>query len=334
VKVEEIRREEYVEEYVRLHVRDVEEMLSRRDSFVRVPCPACEAKTEAEKFEKSGFRFVECAACGTLFVNPRPDAAELERFYSTAKSFALYNSKIFPASEGVRRRSIFAPRAERVKKLFEAHSRGRPGILIDVGAGFGTFCEEAAKLGFFRKVVAIEPSAGLAETCRRKRLEVIESPVESARFEPASVVTCFELIEHLFDPSAFVRACARVLSEDGVLIVTTPNVHGFDLETLGPLSENVDAPEHLNYFHPASLTALLKRSGFTVCETLTPGKLDAELVRMKALSGKLDLSSQPFLKRVLLDEWDRLGAPFQEFLAGVGYSSHLWVVARRTRPAA
>jgi SAM-dependent methyltransferase/Zn ribbon nucleic-acid-binding protein len=334
VKVEEIRREEYVEEYVRLHARDVEQTLRFRDSFVRVPCPACDSKTEVERFEKSGFRFVECSSCGTLFVSPRPDAGALERFYSTAKSFALYNSKIFPASEDVRRRSIFAPRAERVKELFEAHSRGRPGVLIDVGAGFGTFCEEAAKLDFFEKVVAIEPSAGLAATCRRKGLEVIESPVETARTEVASVVTCFELIEHLFDPAAFVRACANVLVDDGLLIVTTPNIRGFDLETLGPISENVDAPEHLNYFHPASLTALLERSGFAVCETLTPGKLDAELVRMKALAGRLDLSSQPFLRRVLIDEWDRLGVAFQEFLARAGCSSHLWVVARRARAGA
>lgn len=334
MKVEEIRREEYVEEYLRLHAQDVEEMLRRRASFVRVPCPACQGKTELERFEKSGFRFVECASCGTLFVSPRPDAGALERFYSTARSFALYNRKIFPASEDVRRRSIFAPRAARVKELFEAHSRGRPGALIDVGAGFGTFCEEASRLRFFQRVVAIEPSAGLAETCRRKGLEVIERPVETAPTEAASVVTCFELIEHLFDPAAFVRACAKFLADDGLLIVTTPNIRGFDLEVLGPLSENVDAPEHLNYFHAASLTGLLERSGFEVCETLTPGKLDAELVRMKALSGKLDLSSQPFLSRVLIEEWDRLGAPFQEFLARVGYSSHLWVVARRARAGA
>jgi len=37
--------------------------------------------------------------------------------------------------------------------------------------------------------------------------------------------------------------------------------------------------------------------GFEVLESLTPGQLDAELVRRKALSGELDLSADEFLKQ-------------------------------------
>ena len=61
----------------------------------------------------------------------------------------------------------------------------------------------------------------------------------------------------------------------------------------------------------------------------TPGRLDAELVRDAVLAGKHSLGNDAFLKRVLLDEWDRLGWPFQQFLAGNGLSAHMWLVARR-----
>ena len=44
-------------------------------------------------------------------------------------------------------------------------------------------------------------------------------------------------------------------------MLTCPNVRGFDIEMLGERSATVDA-EHLNYFHPASLGALLERCGF------------------------------------------------------------------------
>jgi hypothetical protein len=44
---------------------------------------------------------------------------------------------------------------------------------------------------------------------------------------------------------------------------------------------------------------------------------------------KDDLPLDPFLRRVLIDEWDRLGWPFQQFLAANGLSSHMWVVARK-----
>ena len=44
---------------------------------------------------------------------------------------------------------------------------------------------------------------------------------------------------------------------------------------------------------------------------------------------EIDLAGEPFLRRVLLDEWDRLGWAFQQFLAANGLSSHMWLVARR-----
>ena len=59
------------------------------------------------------------------------------------------------------------------------------GTLFDVGAGFGTFCEEVDRLGAFDRVVALEPEPHLAETCRGKGLEVIEAPVEQAELGAA-----------------------------------------------------------------------------------------------------------------------------------------------------
>ena len=64
-------------------------------------------------------------------------------------------------------------------------------------------------------------------------------------------------------------------------------------------------------------------------EVLTPGKLDAELVRKKILTGELDVSLQPFLNQILVDEWERVGDSLQQFLADNMLSSHMWLVARK-----
>ena len=184
-------------------------------------------------------------------------------------------------------------------------------------------------MNIFKKVIAVEPTARGAEICRQKGIETIEKPVEEAKLKNASVITNFELIEHLFCPRVFLSACAQALQKNGLFIVTTPNIKGFDLITLKNLSENVAGVEHLNYFHPKSLSILLEKSGFKVEEFLTPGKLDVELVRIKALSKELDISAHPFLKYILIDEWERIGAKFQKFLAANGLSSHMWVVARK-----
>jgi hypothetical protein len=57
------------------------------------------------------------------------------------------------------------------------------------------------------------------------------------------------------------------------------------------------------------------------------GRLDAEVVHEAALKGKVRLD--PFLHRVLVEEWEQLGWSFQMFLAEQGQSSHMWLAARR-----
>ena len=111
-------------------------------------------------------------------------------------------------------------------------------------------------------------------------------------------------------------------------MLTCPNIQGFDLMTLGASASAVDH-EHLNYFNPQSLSRLVGSCGLKVLETLTPGRLDAELVRNKILSGEFDVSNQPALKHILVDEWDKIGKSFQDFLAENNFSSHLWVVAKK-----
>jgi SAM-dependent methyltransferase len=186
------------------------------------------------------------------------------------------------------------------------------------------------RTGLFQRIVAVEPTPDLAETCRARGLEVVQSPVEE--IEPgavaADVVASFEVLEHLFSPRQFLEGCHRLLSPGGILVLTCPNVKGFEIEVLQERSGAVDT-EHLNYFHPASLTRLLADCGYEALAVETPGKLDVELVRQQALAGHLDLSARPFLSRVLVEEWDGLGGPFQRFLAENGLSSHMWAVGRK-----
>jgi len=183
----------------------------------------------------------------------------------------------------------------------------------------------------FEKIVAVEPTPDLAETCRERGLNVIEKPIEQIQLDSSElfdVVASFEVIEHLFSPGEFVDNLVNLLKPGGLVITTCPNGKGFDVETLGTVSDTVDH-EHLNYFNQGSLTRLLDEAGLEVLESFTPGVLDADLVRNKVLAGEFELSNQPFLNRVLIDEWADAGSAFQNFLVQQGLSSNLWIVARK-----
>ncbi len=71
---------------------------------------------------------------------------------------------------------------------------------------------------------------------------MIEAPIEEVNLDEISVITNFELLEHLFWPKDFLQACHRALPEGGLLILTTPNIKGFDLLVLGGCLITLVAP--------------------------------------------------------------------------------------------
>ena len=253
----------------------------------------------------------------------------LADFYKNSRSIRHWSDKIFPASEKQRRSQIFYPRAKRIIGLCKKF-KIKNGVLADIGAGFGTFCQEVKKLNFFKEIIAIEPSKKLAQVCRQIGIFVIEEMAENVNLEKIDVVTSFELLEHLFWPKNFLCALSKNMSKNSLFILTTPNIRGFDLLTLGELSNNIKGPNHLNYFHPGSISLLLEGCGFEVVEVLTPGKLDAELVRKKILQDDPGIFlNRPFIRHILVDKWKSVGNSFQHFLADNNLSSHLWVVAKK-----
>ena len=306
-------------------------LLTRQDQWVDVPCPACASRHASEYGDKDGIAYVSCSNCQTVYTNPRPNLSLLHEFYAQSQNYAFWNQWIFPATEDARRSRIFRPRAERLAGFCDQFGI-RGGCFLEVGAAFGTFCEEVRQLQRFDNVVAVEPTTGLAETCRQRGFETRESFIEEIdERDFARVISAFEVIEHLFAPRDFITTCKNLLEPGGLLVLSCPNVQGFDVATLGVQSGTFDH-EHLNYFNPSSLAALVTACGLEVLEVQTPGQLDVDLVRTAVQQGRCDLSGQPFLQQVVVDRFAELGGGFQQFLADHRLSSHLWIVARKPQP--
>jgi 2-polyprenyl-3-methyl-5-hydroxy-6-metoxy-1,4-benzoquinol methylase len=310
--------------------RDIERLQARRGEFVEAPCPACGSGSYRPAFEKFTFRYVTCEGCQTLYMSPRPSPEVMASYYSDSENYRYWARYIFPASEASRREKLHKPWLERVAGYCDRHAIPL-GTLLEVGAGFGIFCSVAQASGKFRRVVAVEPTPEMARACRERGVEVIPKGIEAVTGDEVprpDVVVAFEVIEHLFEPRRFFRQCSRLLGAGGLVVVSCPNGQGFDIALLRSISLAID-PEHANLFNPRSLSLLVESCGFEVLEVSTPGRLDAEFVHTAIMEKKFDVSHDPFLQRVLVDEWDRLGWPFQQFLAQNGLSSHMWLAARK-----
>ena len=81
---------------------------------------------------------------------------------------------------------------------------------------------------------------------------VYQLPFRSAAF---TIVTCCELLEHLDFPAKAVAEMMRVLSANGLLIVSVPSTAEGEAE---------DTDEHVQQFSASSLRALVERWGEVV----------------------------------------------------------------------
>lgn len=330
LKEKQIRPTEYQNELEIAFAEDVAFLLSNRSQFEEVDCPSCQVNNSFLKFTKNCFKYVECRECETLFISPRPSVSLLADFYNQSKVYKHWKEFIFPASENARKDQIFTPR---VKKIIELTTQYHPNAkkLLEVGAGFGTFCDLIQNENFFESVVAIEPVPDLAQNCRNRNIETINLPVERVSFddtEKFDIVVNFEVIEHLHTPNLFVSKIHDLLTPQGLLILTCPNYHGFDIQYLGRDSDSVDH-EHLNYFNPSSISNLLEKVGFNILQIDTPGQLDVNIVHNKIMEKTTPEPQSSFMNAVLCKNYNHLGDSFQNYLRENKLSSHMWVVARK-----
>lgn len=328
MKEAEIRPRALFDRYLELLQDDIAQFFSDRSGFVDVPCPGCGGGDGETELEKWGFPFRVCAACGSLFACPRPDPGALARYYQGSAAVRFWNTAFYRETEEARREKIFRPRADLVAEWAGRLGIGRDAACVDIGAGYGIFLEEIAARGLFTRVLGIEPVHSLAEICRAKGFRIVEKTVEAVESGEigAGVATAFEVLEHVFDPGAFLRASRRVLRPGGILVLTTLTSSGFDIQVLWEHARSVHPPLHLNFLSVEGMQRLAERCGFQVVELTTPGRLDVNIVE-NALAENPALAVPRFVRTLLARE-EAARAEFQAFLQRHRLSSHMRVIAR------
>lgn len=326
MKEEEIRKRDVLNRYLELVKIDAEVIFHDKSTFQTLPCPACGSDHVESQFEKSGFQYVQCGECDTLYVNPRPTYENLMQIYTDSPSTKFWVEEFFLPMAEARREKIFKPRAQHITEKFP---QLQTGIIGDIGAGFGIFPEELRKIWTDANIVAIEPSVDMAMICRNKGLAVIESTMENV--DPLchqfDLLTAFELFEHLHDPIIFAEKTYKLLKRGGYLYLTTLNGLGFDIQLFWERSKSVTPPHHLNFFNPHSIRLLLEKMGFTLIEVSTPGQLDWDIVEGGFLQEVLDPSR--FFRTVSKYGSAEAKKELQSWIRNHDFSSHMRVVAQK-----
>jgi 2-polyprenyl-3-methyl-5-hydroxy-6-metoxy-1,4-benzoquinol methylase len=152
-----------------------------------------------------------------------------------------------------------------------------PTRVLDAGCGSGGFC------GVMRRELGVEvcgcdlSESGIAlarrnaPDCRFEQLSVYDDFVEAFDTKWDAVVS-IEVIEHLYDPFAFLERIRQSLAPGGIFILTTP-YHGYLKNLLIALGGRYDRHHtplntggHVKFWSRNTLTAALHRAGFRIVE--------------------------------------------------------------------
>lgn len=158
---------------------------------------------------------------------------------------------------------------------------GSRGTALDLGAWSGALAEKLQKAGF--QVTAADIENHLKVPARFVPLDFNDPNFEQAFDERFDLVTSVEVIEHLENPTAFLRSIARLLKPAGNAIVTTPNVENVAARVKFFLNGKVRAmdemaPEHITPIHlDLFLRQILPRTGLKLVETFVHPKWDFPL---------------------------------------------------------
>lgn len=194
------------------------------------------------------FKLIECNRCGLLLVSPRP--VDMSLYYPIRGETMVKDILNFPSPV-------------RVRLVTKIKARGR---ILDVGCGQGYFLKDMERLGW--EAFGNELSGSGCEFAKNNlglkdiyNADLLDIDFPGHYFD---VVTMWHTLEHMKYPLATLKKINSLLTDDGILIVETPNFSSFQFRFFKEKCYALDLPRHLFGFTPAVLKRILSGAGFVI----------------------------------------------------------------------
>lgn len=201
-------------------------------------CPICKSYAKLHS-SHSFFDVYSCTLCSTLFAHPLPSDKDILSIYNQD-----YTS--FKGSREMKRKT-FASILDNLEKFtFLKNKR-----LLDVGCGPGYLLEEAT--------LKQMETFGVDIISQKKAINIFHGTLTQANFPANSfdMITMVDVLEHLKDPLAQLKAVKKILKKGGLLVIVTPNKDSLWLQI---------KKEHLFYFSSKSIQLMADKIGFSIID--------------------------------------------------------------------
>ena len=175
------------------------------------------------------FKIVKCLSCDFIYLNPRPDSKEINKYY-TSKYLPHVSEKSYIFN--VLQFLSYNWKLNTLKKY-----TNNPATHLDFGSGDGSFSKFLISKDFTS--YSYDPYKIDIKTHKN----ILE-------FENLSIdtITLWHSIEHMHDINDVLKLLNSKLKDDGLLFIACPNHNAIDRKLLGNSWVAFDVPRHLYHF--------------------------------------------------------------------------------------
>lgn len=197
---------------------------------------------------------VKCKFCGFERVKNIPNRKESTNLIKNLETNFLEEY----LEEENSYKQYFQNKLEQIKRF------KNPKTALDIGCGAGVFLDVCLKCGI--KISGADLSAAMVRHCKNNGYKVVRNNIYDSYFDGKKfdMVSGFQVIEHVIDPIKFIKRISALIKNDGLLVITTPDVEGFSAKLQGKGWFEYHNLEHNFFFNKKSLEILLKKSGFKI----------------------------------------------------------------------
>ncbi len=255
------------------------------------PLTESSTPTRNTPYSRDPWEIVECTETGMVYLANPPDYERLVEEFAWEKTFAeekasrkkrepvvaFLSSAVKVLRRKIRPRDRIVTEACNALAELKASNRETRPVMADVGCGIADKSVAIARLSQERDhirplPVGIEISSGQAIV-----VEEVLAPFEGycirdnainglKKMEEGSVdlVLLCSFLEHEVHPLPLLRQCARVLKPGGRVIIKVPNFGSLNRRIRGPRWCGFRYPDHVNYFTPVTLRAIIEKADLRV----------------------------------------------------------------------
>jgi len=156
-------------------------------------------------------------------------------------------------------------RTREVIKSIDEYYQGTPQSIIDLGTADGLMLSMIKDSFPLARCIGIEYSQELVEANPDRRITVLQSDVNYLPMPDSSfdIAIATAIIEHLPDPKRFIVETKRVLKNNGVIILTSPDPFW---EKVATMVGHLQDEQHTKVMNLKEIVSLFDEVGYVIME--------------------------------------------------------------------